>query len=138
MEVLGLADSTPKPTSRFKELFWPNLTTEPNAQSACETASIACFVIAGITAILAFAYAISGLVDSGLFVLIGLGLRKMWRTAALAGLLLYLLEQGVNLSRGGFPSVLAILILVILFNAVRASFAYQRMRQAAVAAPEIN
>ena len=138
MEVLGLADSTPKPTSRFKELFWPNLTTEPNAQSACETASMACFVIAGITAILAFAYAISGLVDSGLFVLIGLGLRKMLRTAALAGLLLYLLEQGVNLSRGGFPSVLAILILVILFNAVRASFAYQRMRKAAVAAPEIN
>ena len=136
MEILGLADSTPKPTSRFKELFWPNLTTEPNAESACETASIACFVVAGVTAIFALATAKAGLVDSALFLLSGLGLRKMWRTAAVAGFALYALEQAYSLVLGRFPGVLAILIAAILFNGARASFAYQRMHKAAAQTPE--
>jgi hypothetical protein len=130
MQVLGLADSTPKPTSRFKELFWPNLTTEPNAQSACETASWACFFIAGLTALFVLFTTKLALVDAALFLLIALGLRKMWRTAAVAGFSLYLLEQASLLVQGRFPGVLTVLIAAILLSGVRASFAYQRMHKA--------
>jgi hypothetical protein len=131
MQVLGLADSTPKPTSRLKELFWPNLSSEPNAQSACENASIACFVIAGLTAIFALATTKWALLDAALFLIIGLGLRRMWRPFALVGFLLYLLEQLLVVIQGRFPGVLAILFIAILFNGVRASFAYWRMRKQA-------
>ena len=41
METLGLSES-----SRIKDLFWPDLKSEPAARSACETASMASFVIA--------------------------------------------------------------------------------------------
>lgn len=137
MQTLGLSDSTPKPTSRLKELFWPNLTTEPNAQSACQTASLACFAVGGLTAIVGLFMNKLGLVDASLFLLIGLGLRKMWRTAALAGLLLYLLEQAYNIAYGNYPGILVILIAAIMLNGVRASFAYQRMRRhsAAISPP---
>ena len=133
MQVLGLADSTPKPTSRLKELFWPTLNSEPNAQSACENAALACFVIAGLTAIFAFATNLLILIDAGLFLVIGLGLRKMWRPFALAGFLLYVLEQLLVVVQGRFPGVMAILFLAILFNGVRASFAYWRMHKQAAA-----
>lgn len=131
MEILGLSDSTPKPTSRARELFWPNLSSEPNSQSACETASYACFFIAGLTTLFALATSKLGLIDAALFLIIGFGLRKMWRTAALAGFILYLIEQGLVLAQGQFPGVLTILIAVILLNGVRASFAYQRMHKMA-------
>jgi hypothetical protein len=131
MQVLGLADSTPKTTSRLRELFWPNLTTEPNAQSACETASLTCFFVAAVTVIFALASAKAGLLDAALFTVIGFGLRKMWRTAAVAGFALYLLEHAYPLSQGQYPGGLSILIAVILFNGMRASFAYRRMYKAA-------
>jgi len=129
MQILGLSDSTPKPTSRFRELFWPNLTTEPAAQSACETAALACFVIAGITTIFAFFTTFLTLIDALLFLMIGLGLRKAWRTAALAGFGLYIVEQAAGIMQGKFPGVLTLLFLVILFNGVRASFGYRRMHR---------
>ena len=91
---------------------------------------MACFGIAGITAILAFFSSLLGLVDAVLFALIGLGLRKAWRTAAVAGFALYIVEQVAVTMQGRFPGILSILILAILFNGVRASFAYRQMRSA--------
>ena len=133
MEVLGLSESTPKPTSRLKDLFWPDLRTMPSTESACRGAAIACFVIAGLTSIVALFTAPTALVDAGLFLVIGLGLLKRSRTAAVAGLALYILEQIVSLVQvGRFPGVITVLISAILLSGVRASFAYHRMRKANV------
>ncbi len=93
METLGLSKSTPKSTSRWKEFFIPDLSSAPNARSACEAASLACFIIAGVTAIFALFTSLLTLIDAALFGLIGMGLRKASRTAALAGFLLYVAEQ---------------------------------------------
>jgi hypothetical protein len=133
MQTLGLSDSTPKPTSRLRDLFWPDLSAEPSAESACDTASWACFAIAGITAIFAFITNPWALLDGLLFLLIGLGLRAKSRPASIAGFLLYVLETIAYISGGRMPGVLTILILAILFNSIRASFAYHRMRKAALA-----
>ena len=130
MQTLGLSETTPKPTSRIRELFAPDLSTEPNALSACDTASWACFFIAGVTTIFALFFNLGALFDAAMFVLIGLGLRKTWRTAAVAGFVLYILEQVVGIAQGRYPGILTIFILVILFSGVRASFALQRMRKA--------
>jgi len=77
------------------------------------------------------------LIDAGLFLLIGLGLRKMWRSAAVAGFVLYLIEQAYWVATGHVPGILGILLLVILFNGSRASFAYQRMRKANQPPPQV-
>jgi len=133
MQTLGLSDSTPKTSSRLRDLFWPDLSVDTSAESACDTASYACFAIAGLTTIFAFLTSFWIVLDALLFVLIGFGLRKKWRTAAIAGFLLYALETVASMTAGRAPGVLTILILAILFNSVRASFAYHRMRKMAVA-----
>jgi hypothetical protein len=72
------------------------------------------------------------IVDAVLFLLIGFGLRKKWRTAAIAGFLLYVLETITVITGGRPPGILTIVILAILFNSIRASFAFHRLRKIAV------
>lgn len=135
MQTLGLSDSTAKPTLGFWELFRPDLTTEPGAHSACHSASRACYIIAGCTAIAGFFNGWLVLVDASLFVIIGYGIGKMSRTAAIAGLLLYLLVQVSVISQGRFPGIIPFFVVVILFNSVRASFAYHQTRKSANTLP---
>ena len=129
MQTLGLSNSTPKPTSRLKDLFRPDLSSDICALSVCQTASSACFIVAALTAVLAIFANPAALVDAGLFTLIGSGLRKGLRTAAVGGFALYLLEQIVSVLTAGIPSVMAVFIFVILFNGIRAAYAYQRFRR---------
>jgi hypothetical protein len=135
MQTLGLSDSTPKTSSRLRDLFWPDLSAEPSAESACDSAAWACFAIAGITTVFGFLNSLWVLIDAVLFLLIGFGLRKKNRTAAVAGFVLYGLETITAITGGRPPGVLTILILAILFNSVRASFAYERLRKLAVTTP---
>jgi hypothetical protein len=129
METLGLSKSTPKSRSRFKEFFAPDLSTAPSAQSACEAASNICFVIAGLTTIVAFFTSLFSLIDAVLFAMIGLGLRRKSRIAAVAGFFLYIIEQIImTIELRGFPGILAILFIVLLFNGMRAAFAYQHIQ----------
>jgi hypothetical protein len=141
MQTLGLSDSTPKPTSRLKDLFRPDLSNDVSALTVCHTASWACFIVAILTAALAIFVNRAALVDAGLFALVGLGLRKALRAAAVGGFMLYILEQIANVVAGQIPSVAAIFISIILFNSIRAAYAYQRFRRTpsplpAIAAPE--
>ena len=129
MQTLGLSDSTPKPTSRLKDLFRPDLSSEVAARTVCYSASWACLIIAALGAILSFFIEYASVFDAALFFLIGLGLRKAWRTAAIAGFALYLAEQVFFVANGHVPSVVAVFIVIILFNGVRASFAYQKLRR---------
>ena len=129
METLGLSKSTPKSRSRFKEFLVPDLSTAPSAQSACEAASNICFIIAGLTAIVACFTNRFALIDAIIFAMIGLGLRRKSRIAAVAGFFLLVLEQIIMIVKlSGFPSILAILFIVLLFNGMRAAFAYQRIQ----------
>src|SRR4051812_4827675 len=107
MQTLGLSDSTPKPSSRIKDLFRPDLSSMQTARWACESGATACFAIAAITAAVAFFTDLFVLVDAALFCGIAIGLRYMSRTAAFAGLLLYIGEMAVNLMNGRFPGVIS-------------------------------
>jgi len=138
MQTLGLSDSTPKPTSRLKDLFRPDLSNDVSALTVCHSASWACFIVAIVTAALAIFVNHAAFLDAGLFALIGLGLRKALRTAAVGGFVLYILEQIANIVAGQIPSVVAILISVILFNGIRAAYAYQRLRRSPSPLPVIG
>jgi hypothetical protein len=129
MQILGLSDSTPKPTSRLKDLFRPDLSSEVAARTVCHSASWACFIIAGLGLIFSFFTQYASVFDAALFFLIGLGFRKVWRTAAIAGFVLYIAEQVTFIVSGHVPSVLSLFIAIILFNGVRASFVFQRLRR---------
>ena len=136
-ESCRLSDSTPKPTSRLRDLFWPDLSVDTSAESACDTASWVCFAIAGWTTLVGIWTNPLVVIDAALFVLVGFGLRKKWRTAAVAGFLIYVLEVVVALSQGQVPGIVTILILAILFNSIRASFAYRRLHKTEAAEKKI-
>jgi hypothetical protein len=129
METLGLSKSTPKSKSRFKEFFAPDLSSAPAAKSACDSAAIICFVIAGVTTVWAIFTSPLGLIDAALFALIGIGLRRASRFAAVAGLSLYIAEQIAMIAEASRPpGILAILFVALLINGVRAAFVYQRIQ----------
>ena len=118
METLGLSPSTPRPTSRIKELFWPAIEDDVAAATAARNAMYACLFIAAISAgasLLAGQY--SGLIDALFFAIAGIGVRQLSRTAAIVAFALYALSW---LGAGGF-SVLRPLLLAILLGGIRAA-----------------
>ncbi len=139
MQNLGLSPSTPKPTSRLKELFWPDVSDETGARTASHLAMWASFLIAGISTAIALLGAApkAALLDAALFALIGLGIRKMSRTAAVCGLLLYVLEQvyAVVERRAGF-GVIAIIVTFLFVSSIRGTFGYHRRRKRGAPAVE--
>ena len=77
MQTLGLSNATPKPTLGFWEILRPDLTTKPGANPACHSASRACYIIAGFTALAAFFMGWLVRIDTSLFVVIGYGIGRM-------------------------------------------------------------
>ncbi len=119
METLGLSPSTPKPTSRLRELFWPKIEDEVAAVTAARNAMYACLFIAAVTGIsgLLAGQSLWILLDVLLFALAGIGVRQLSRAAALTALLMYALAW---LGAGGF-SILRPIVLAILLGGVRAA-----------------
>jgi signal peptidase I len=123
MQTLGLSDSTPKTSSRIKELFWPKIDDEVAAVTAARNAMYASFAIAAGTAFAALAGGnYSVWVDVALYVMIGIGVRQLSRTAALTGFILYglswLLVPGSMLSGA---IAIRLILTALLLNGVRAA-----------------
>src|SRR5579872_4879204 len=137
MQILGLSDSTPKPTSRIRELFWPRIDDDVAAVTAARNAMYASFWIAAGSA---FGALVSGnkaaWVDFALYVMVGIGVRQLSRTAALTGVILYGLSWLATpigaLSNDGYMAtvvagmfsiagLIRLIITVLLFHGVRAA-----------------
>jgi signal peptidase I len=139
METLGLSPSTPKPTSRLRELFWPKIEDEVAAVTAARNAMYACLFIAAATGVsgLLAGQSLWILLDVLLYALAGIGVRQLSRAAALTALLMYALAW---LGTGGF-SILRPIMLAILLGGVRAAtFAHHLKSEAreAVANPAMD
>jgi hypothetical protein len=126
MEILGLSPSTPKPTSRVRELFWPKIEDEAAATTAARNAMYACLLIAILTGV-------AGLIaqnawvaaDVLLFAVAGIGVRQLSRTAAITAFAVYALSW---VGTGGY-SILRPLVLVILLGGVRAAAFAHHMKK---------
>ncbi len=123
--------------SRLRTTFWPEMTTSQAAHAAamqgvwvsvfiCAVTSLA--VMAGLGDLNAYAF-----IDVALFAAIGLGIWKHSRTAAVAGLALYLLERIVQMTAGAPAGTLVISVIFLLCyaNAVRGTFAWHRLKAGA-------
>jgi hypothetical protein len=134
-------------TQKSSSAFWPRVDTRDSASDACRNAAVAAFVVAVFTVFtLLFRVLMStgldlwGLFDAGLFALLGWGLLRCSRVAAVATLLLYLAERVLVVAQAGVGAtiIVALLIIVALVGGVRGAFAYQRHVEAKpVAAPQL-
>lgn len=121
-------------------MFWPSIQTEEDAKKASKQAAYLCFFVGIVTAVVAFLHInktldlfpgmdASAYIDAAAFIVIGIFLLRYSRIAALVGLGLYILEQVVMIQEHGFHfNITAIVIMLGLLSAVRATFAYHDMK----------
>jgi signal peptidase I len=122
MQTLGLSDSTPKTSSRIKELFWPKIDDDVAAVTAARNAMYASFAVAAGTAIAAVAGAYLDWIDVVMYVMVGIGVRQLSRTAALVGFILYgfsWLLVPASMLTGAV--VIRLILTALLLNGVRAA-----------------
>lgn len=138
MEILGLSESTPKPTSRLRELFWPRIDNEVAAITAARNAMYANFLVATIT----FGFtAGAGWRGALLCFMIGIGVRQLSRAAAITGLIFYIGDfvAVVIINPGAWIGIFGRAIwTAALIGGVRAAFFANRDEDPAVAARIAN
>jgi len=134
-------------TTKNKYELWMTINSMEAAKQAAQQGTVAAAFVAIVTIVFTcMAIAMGGNLgegmpqidawafwDAGIFVAIAIGIHKLSRVAAVAGLLLYIVEQIImrvsnpNLSMSGF--FIVIVIILAFVNAVRGTFAYHRFRR---------
>jgi hypothetical protein len=121
MQILGLAESTPKPENRLKSLFWPRVRYQEDVDYIGVQGFWVCCSIAFFTLLLAFVVGIRFvIVDAVYFYLAGVGIRQRSRFAAVSALGVYLFSRIANLRLTHPASVVSIIFLALLLTNVRA------------------
>ena len=133
MQQLGLSSNTPQSHSRIRELLWPDVHRESDLKSVADRRMWVSFLIAGVTTFFAiFQWVpVSAILDAAIFVAVGFGIRKLSRTAAVVGLVLYSAGQLYMIfkGKGGYNLVLLIIFSAVFLSCVRATFAFHRMKK---------
>jgi hypothetical protein len=121
------------------EWFWPSITDAISAKKASKHGVWACtwcaaatllFVVLSIFEISLSNFDISASFDAFLFILIGWGIFKMNRVAAVAGLVLYILERAYMWSEYGSKNpAIAIIVTLMFINSIRGIFLYHKYAQ---------
>lgn len=125
--------------SKQTEWIWPSVVDITAAKKAskqglwastwCAGATIV-FVVLAQFGVQMFNFDLWALLDAFLFIIIGWGIYKMNRIAAVAGLLLYILERISMWSEHGSKNpAMAIIITLMFINSIRGIFAYHKMNK---------
>ena len=113
--------------------FWPTIKDRETAIIVAKNSSYFMFFIAFLFAILSFfeVFGVSalGLIDTIFYIVIGFGLYKLSRFAAVAGLALFLVSKVFALFFSlAIPSAFwVILVLLSYINGIRATFAFHKL-----------
>ena len=123
-------------------VFWPTVGTVDDAKGATKAGFIAAILVALITTAFASWALYSGgsvagfidpwaYVDAVLFGGIAFGIYKESRAAAVAGLLLYLVEKAFQIASTGELQGAVVTVLFVLFfvSGIRGTFALHRLRR---------
>jgi len=124
---------------RFSWL-WPTIVDKASAKRASMCGLVACAWCAGATILVVMVnmlgvdllhFHISALLDALLFIIIGWGIHRMSRFAAMAGLALEVYERAAQVFERAFSHgfVLDIFLVLLLISSVRATFAYHKYRK---------
>jgi hypothetical protein len=121
--------------------YWPRIDDQGSAEGATKPAVGTSAFVAAVTGLLAvlsivyhrpiFGLTGGSIVDALLFVVIAWRIKKMSRTWAVLGLLIYLLEIGFNLasSENGAIGIVGVAFILTYVGAVRGTFAFHRYRR---------
>jgi hypothetical protein len=130
-------ESVTKTESRWKFL-WPDVSYLAGAEDGIKLGYWGAFLVAGLTTVVSLLQVMGAnlwsLLDAGVFALVGLGIWRKWRSAAVVGLILFTGNLIISLTRGLGLSILAIFVFFGLVAAVRGTFAYHRLMRNAKAA----
>lgn len=110
------------------------------AKKAAKGGMWAAFFVAGVTSIFAIiamstGKAVAGIngaafLDAAIFIAIGIGIARLSRVAAVAGLVIYIAERIYMMSVNGPQGILLTIILTLVFiNSVRGTFSYHRLTE---------
>jgi nitrate reductase gamma subunit len=131
-------------------LSLPTIVTLSDAQSTGRQGTWAACFVTGIMSLVALASILGrlpedfprngwALIDAAIFGLIAWGIYRMSRVAAVAGLVLYIIERiamHIVMGKSRISGIfITVLFLVMFINAVRGTFAYHRMRNAEKSSP---
>jgi len=137
METLGLSDSSPRSDGRLKSLFWPSIQNGTDVDYLGTQGYWVCSIVAAISLVglLVNGMAITGAVMLLFFYLGGVGVRERSRYAALAVLLMYVLDSLLTP-----PGIVRILIGALLVSNLRATWIasnWQADSEAAILPPRM-
>lgn len=129
MQTLGLSDSTPRPESRLRSLFWPSIKTGSDVDYLGRQGFWVCTVVAVVSFVFLVAVDRAG---SGLLILLfyflgGVGVRERSPYAATVVFVMYLLDTlllGIALLSGG--GVVRVILLALLLSNLRATWIASR------------
>jgi len=150
MALLGSNSGEPmdeKPKPKY-DWWWPDVSSAEFAEKAVRQGMWAAIVVAGITALVA-AYAagsgtkVGGFVDAWSFVdavifgAIAIGIYRKSRFAAVAGLIMFLLEKALQVQSGMSAGAMfmAVVFALCFAHAVRGTYSLHRLRTQAPAGP---
>jgi hypothetical protein len=112
--------------------LWPNVSDLAGVEYGIKQGYWGAFALAGLTTVVSLLHVwgadLWSLIDAAVFGLIGLGIRRKWRSAAVVGLILFIGSLAFSLTRGLGIGALGIFILLGFVGAVRGTFAYHRLR----------
>jgi hypothetical protein len=123
----------------FWRSFWPRVNSLDEARTAVLLSSWLVLAVAGILLVLAILAALNGAaapdtltigVGAGLWVAIGVGIRKGSRVAAVIGLVSAGVTIADRILSGGFPPLPSIILLLGLATAVRGTYGLKRFSRA--------
>jgi hypothetical protein len=129
MQTLGLSESTPRPTSRLKTLFWPRVQYIEDVDLLGTQGYWVCIVL-GVFVVLTELSKSQGpavVLDGLFYFLSGVGIRRNSRFAAITVFVIYLLSVIVTVKvthRGG---VITVFFLAVLLSNVRATWLAKRL-----------
>jgi len=126
----------PKPKKSATDWIWPKVTDLELAKEASRQGFWAAIVVSAVTSALAvlghlgfqiLGFNLWALIDAALFAIIASGIYRMSRTAAVAGLGLYLIEKiHLALTHGAQAPVATLIFTLMFINSIRGTFAYRR------------
>lgn len=121
-----------KERKSFCQGFWPTTFDRETAKKTSRQGFWAAVFVSLFTGVMAWSqpsvFSRVTLFDAFLFAMIAFGIYRMSRTAAVAGLVLYILEQASAWMEHGFKNpVIAILLVFCFINGIRGTFAYHEL-----------
>lgn len=117
----------------WTRMYWPNICDQESATRAAKTAANMAFLVSGskvflwiLSLLFVFNMPAIVLIDAILFAVVGVGIRCMWRSASVIGLLLHLIRVGNGVMHERGVILISVLTTLVFANGIRGTIAYRK------------